>query len=130
MGKNWSEDSLAILDYDGLKFLKYSMETVTVAHDWNYIFTTYSPWIRAPKLPFLVFNKLKNEVQTFITRFRCYFNMKNEIQIIDHYFHAEIDFYFEFLMLSFVFHFHKKWKTKYSSFFVFHFHEGIEKRIT
>ena len=40
-------------------------------------------------------------------------------------------FILKFLMLSFVFfHFHKKWKTKYSLFFVFHFHEGIEKRIT
>ena len=32
-------------------------------------------------------------------------------------------------MLSFVFHFDIKWKTKYISFFVFHFHEGIGKRI-
>ena len=31
-------------------------------------------------------------------------------------------------MSSFVFHFHKKWKTKNSSFFVFHFHEKIEKK--
>ena len=31
-------------------------------------------------------------------------------------------------MPSFVFHFHKKWKTKNSSFFVFHFHEEIEKK--
>ena len=106
------------------------METLTVTHDWNDIFTTYSPWIRAPKLSFRVFKKLKNEVQTFMIRFRCYFNTKNEIQIIDHYFYDEIDFYFEFLMLSFVFHFHKKQETIYSSFFVFHFHEGIEKQIT
>ena len=32
-----------------------------------------------------------------------------------------IDIFFEFLIPSFVFRFHKKWKTKYSSFFVFHF---------
>ena len=31
---------------------------------------------------------------------------------------------------SFAFHFHKKWKTKYSSFSVFHFNEEIEKQIT
>ena len=37
-------------------------------------------------------------------------------------------FLLEFLMRLFVFHVHKKWKTKYSSFFVFH--EEIEKVIT
>ena len=63
-------------------------------------------------------------------RFCYYLNMEKKIQVVDYCFHAKIDFYFEFLMLSLVFHFHKKWKTKYSSFFVFHFHEGIEKRIT
>ena len=35
-------------------------------------------------------------------------------------------FNFEFLIPFFAFHFHKKWKKKYSSFFVFHFHEKIE----
>ena len=43
--------------------------------------------------PFRVFDKLKNEIQKFMSRFRFYLNMKNEIQIK------------EFLMLSFVFHF-------------------------
>ena len=33
-------------------------------------------------------------------------------------------------MLSFVFQFHKKWKIRYSSFFVFHLNEEIKKRIT
>ena len=37
-----------------------------------------------------------------------FFNMNNEIQIIGYYFHVKIDFYFEFLMPPFVFHFHKK----------------------
>ena len=83
--------------------------------------------IRVPKVPFHVFDKLKNEIQKFIIKFCFYHNMKNEIQIIDYYFHVKIDLCFEFLMLSFVFHFHKKWKTKHSWFFVFHFHEGIEK---
>ena len=32
-------------------------------------------------------------------------------------------------MFSFVFNFDKKWKTKYSSFFVFHFHKGIEDEL-
>ena len=63
-------------------------------------------------------------------RFCFYFNMKNEIEITDYFFHVKVDFYFEFLILSFVFRFHKKWKTKYSSFYIFHFHEGIENRIT
>ena len=83
--------------------------------------------IRVSKVPFHVFDKLKNEIQKFIIKFCFYHNMKNEIQIIDYYFHVKIDLCFEFLMLSFVFHFHKKWKTKHSWFFVFHFHEGIEK---
>ena len=86
--------------------------------------------IRVPEVTFRVFDKLKNELQKFMIRFCFYLNMKNEIQITDHYFHVKINFYFEFLMLSYAFHFHKKWKTKYSSFFFFHFREGIEKRIT
>ena len=81
-------------------------------------------------MPFRVFDKLKKEFQKFMIRFCFYLNRENEIQIIDYYFHVKIDFYYERLMLSFVFHFHKKWKNKYSSFFVSHFHEGIEKRIT
>ena len=86
--------------------------------------------IRVPKVPFRVFDQLKNEIQNFIIRSCFYLNMKNKIQIIDYYFHVKIDFCRKFLMLLFVFHFHKKWKTKYSSFLVFHFHDGIEKRIT
>ena len=81
-------------------------------------------------MQFRVFDKLKNRIQKFIIRFWSYLNMKNEIQIINYYFLVKIDFYFKFLMLSFVFHFHIKWKTKYILFFVFHFHEGIEKRTT
>ena len=46
------------------------------------------------------------------------------------YFHVKTGFYFEILILSFVFHFHKKWKTKYTLFSVFGFHEGIGKQIT
>ena len=76
-------------------------------------------WIREPKVPLRIFDKLKNEIKKFIIRFCFYNNMKNEIQIIGYYFHVKIDFCFEFLMLCFIFHFHKKWKTKYSSFFSF-----------
>ena len=83
--------------------------------------------IPVPKVPLQVFDKLKNKIQTFIIIFCFYVGMKNEIQIIDYYSCVKIDFYFEFLMLSFVLHFHKKWKTKYSLLFVFHFHERIEK---
>ena len=35
--------------------------------------------IRVPKVPFRVFDKLKNEIQNFIRRFCFYLNMKNEI---------------------------------------------------
>ena len=86
--------------------------------------------IRLPKVPFRVFDKLKNKIQKFMVIFSFYLNMKTEIQIIDYYFHIKKNIYFKFLMLSFVFNFHKKWKTKYSSVLVIHFHEGIEKQIT
>ena len=56
--------------------------------------------------------------------------MENKIQIIDYHFRVKIDFYFEFLMLLFVFHFNKKWKTKYSSFFISHLDGRIQKQIT
>ena len=77
--------------------------------------------IRVPKEPFHIFDKLKNEIQKFIIRFCFYLNMKNGIQIIDYYFHVKIDFYFKFLMLLFVFQFHKKWETNTVpfSFFIF-----------
>ena len=38
---------------------------------------------------------------------------------ITNYFHVKKEFYFEFLMPSFVFHFDKKWKKRGSSFFFF-----------
>ena len=60
--------------------------------------------IPVSKVPFHVFHKLKNKIQNFIARFCFYLSMKNEIQMFK--------FYFEFLILS----------------FVFHFHEGIEKQ--
>ena len=44
--------------------------------------------IRVPKVPFRVFDKLKNEIQKLITKFCFYHNMKSEIQIIDYYFHV------------------------------------------
>ena len=77
--------------------------------------------IRVPKVLFRILNTLKNEIDKFIIRFCLYLNMKNGIQIIDYYFHVKIDFYFKFLMLLFVFQFHKKWETRYSffSFFIF-----------
>ena len=37
------------------------------------------------KVPFCVFDKLKNKIQNFILRFCFYLNMESEIQIIDHY---------------------------------------------
>ena len=42
--------------------------------------------IRTTKVPFHVFDKLKNEIQNFIVRFCFYLNMKNEIQIFYYYF--------------------------------------------
>ena len=83
-----------------------------------------------PKVHFGIFGKLKNQIQNFILRFCFQLNMKNEIQINDHYFRILRDFYFDFLILSFVFYFYKKWKTSYIPFFAFHFHERIEKQIT
>ena len=59
--------------------------------------------IRVPKVPFRVFEKLKNEFQNSILRFCFYFNKEGKIQITDYH---------------------------YSSLFVFHFNEEIEKRIT
>ena len=85
--------------------------------------------IHVPNVPFRVFDKLKNEIQEFIIRFCFYHNMKKQIQIIDYYFHVKIDFCFEFLILSFVFHFHKKWKTKYSSFLFFIFMKELKNEL-
>ena len=79
--------------------------------------------IRIPEVPFRVFDKLKNEIQIFMVRFCIYLNMKNDTQMTDYYCYVKLDFYFEFLMLSFVFYSHKKWRMKYSLFFVFHYHE-------
>ena len=79
----------------------------------------YTSKIRVPKVPFRVFEKLKNEIQNFILRFYFYLIMKNEIQITDFHFH---DFFFEFEIPSFVFIFIKKWETNYSLFFVICFH--------
>ena len=77
--------------------------------------------IRVSKVPFRIFAKLKNEIQKFMIRFCFYLKMKNEIQIIDYYFHVKIDFYFGFLMLSFVFHFHKKMENEIQFVFRFSF---------
>ena len=85
--------------------------------------------IRVPEVPFRLFDKLKNEIQKYIPRFYFYLNIENEIQITDYHFRVKIDFYFEFLLLSFALHFNKTWKTKYS-FFHFHFSfSWIEKRV-
>ena len=73
--------------------------------------------IRVPEMLFHVFNKLKNEIQNFIVRFCFYLNMKNKIQILE--FSCLKEFYFEFLIPSFVFHFHKKKENKLQ--FVFRF---------
>ena len=48
----------------------------------------YNKGIRVPKVPFRVFDKLKNEIQNFIVRFCFYLNMKNEIKIFDCHFHV------------------------------------------
>ena len=44
--------------------------------------------IRIPKVPFRLFDKLKNEIKNSILRFWFYFNKKDEIQIIDNHFHV------------------------------------------
>ena len=53
--------------------------------------------IRVPKVPFCVFDKLKTEIQNSF-----YLNMKDEIKLIDHYFHVLQNFTLNFLMLSFL----------------------------
>ena len=62
-------------------------------------------------------------------RFCLYLIVKNKIQIIDYCFHFKIDFFFEFLMPSFVFHFHEKWKTKRSSLFVLIFLKELKNEL-
>ena len=44
--------------------------------------------IRVPKVPFRVFDKLKNEIQNSTLRFCFYFNKEDEIQITDYHFHV------------------------------------------
>ena len=44
--------------------------------------------IRAPKVPFRFFDKLKNEIQNSVPRFCFYFNKEDEIQITDYHFHV------------------------------------------
>ena len=103
---------------------------ITTCQNQNTKLILHKNRILIPKVPFCVSDKLKNKIQKFIIRFCFYLNITHEIQIIDYYFRVKIDFCFEFLMLSFIFHFHKKWKTKYNLVFAFYFHVGIEKRIT
>ena len=61
---------------------------------------------------FRIFDKLKDEIYKCITKFCFCLNMKNEVQIIDNVFRVKIYFYFEFLMLSFVFYFQKELKNE------------------
>ena len=42
------------------------------------------------KVPFRVFDKMKNEFQKYMVEFCFYLNMKNEFQIIGYYFHVKI----------------------------------------
>ena len=44
--------------------------------------------IRVPKVPFRIFDKLKNEIQNSILRFCFHVNTKSEIQIINCHFHV------------------------------------------
>ena len=52
-------------------------------------------------------------------RISFYLKMKNETQIIDYFFHVEIDFYCEFLMISIFNAFNKRLKTRYKSYLIF-----------
>ena len=54
---------------------------------------------QVPKVHFGIFGKLKNQIQNFILRFCFQLNMKNEIQINDHYFRILREFYLDFLIL-------------------------------
>ena len=64
-------------------------------------------WIRVPKVPFHVFEKLKSEIQNFIVRFCFYLIFKRNSNTWLP-FPCLKEFYFEFLIPSFVFHFHLK----------------------
>ena len=44
--------------------------------------------IRAPKVPFRFFGKLKNEIQNSLLTFCFYFNKEDEIQITNYHFHV------------------------------------------
>ena len=49
------------------------------------LFVKHSLSNPCPKVPFRLFDKLKNDIRNFLL---IYLNMKNEIQIIDYYFHV------------------------------------------
>ena len=81
-------------------------------------------WIRVPKVPFRVFDKLKNKIQNSILRFCFYLNMKKRNLNNWLPFSCLIDFYFEFLMPSFVFHCYKKMENELQLIFRLSFSWG------
>ena len=71
-------------------------------------------------MPFRFFDRLKNEIKKSILRFCFYFNKEDEIQITDYHL-CLIDSFFEFLIPSLVFHFHKKMENEIQFVFRFSF---------
>ena len=49
---------------------------------------TWVFWIRVSKVPFRIFDKLKNKIQNFLLKFCFCHNIKDKTQIIDFYFDA------------------------------------------
>ena len=69
------------------KIKNYSYRAL-IFHSKQVFSTSASVSIRVPKVPFHVFDKLKNKIRNSILRFCFYLNAKNEIQVIDYHFHA------------------------------------------
>ena len=80
-------------------------------------------------MPFRIFDKLKNEIQIFTLRF-CFLpqyekrNSSNWVLFLCH-----LDFYFEFSMLSFVFHSHKNGKRNTVRFLFFIFMKELKNEL-
>ena len=57
--------------------------------EWQIVFKDTEAWIRVPKVPFRVFDKLETKFNILNLYFVCYsLNTENENQITDYYFHV------------------------------------------
>ena len=73
----------------------YSIDAFEISEKFSHIGVLVKSYlICVPKVPFRIFDKLKNEIQKLMIRFCFYLNMKSKIQIIEYYFNALIRFSF------------------------------------